>query len=185
MPSSVPKATNDASGQDLTQSLDVVECTEAGTILGSPAYVSPEQATMRHTGAGLAILDFPLMFGGIVPDHSNAGIANHFAHRLGAIVVAAIAIATSVFVWRPSSEPSESRACVVAHRRLHRFSGHTRRAHGAGPAPAVDQQPAGGRRRGGADDIARHHAVELALSDCGSRIANWAPADETSGLECR
>jgi heme A synthase len=25
-------------------------------------------ATMRHTGAGLAIPDFPLMFGGIVPD---------------------------------------------------------------------------------------------------------------------
>jgi len=53
-----------------------------------------------HTGVGLAILDFLLMFGGIVPDHWNAGIAIHFAHRLGAIVVAAIAIATSVFVWR-------------------------------------------------------------------------------------
>jgi cytochrome c oxidase assembly protein subunit 15 len=57
-------------------------------------------ATMRHTGAGLAIPDFPLMFGGIVPDHWNAGIAIHFAHRVGAIVVAAMAIATSVYVWR-------------------------------------------------------------------------------------
>jgi cytochrome c oxidase assembly protein subunit 15 len=57
-------------------------------------------ATMRHTGAGLAIPDFPLMFGRIVPDHWNAGIAIHFAHRVGAIVVAAMAIATSVYVWR-------------------------------------------------------------------------------------
>src|SRR5262245_32581996 len=57
-------------------------------------------ATMRHTGAGLAIPDFPLMFGGIVPDHWNAGIAIHFAHRVGAIVVAAMAIATSVYIWR-------------------------------------------------------------------------------------
>jgi heme a synthase len=57
-------------------------------------------ATMRHTGAGLAIPDFPRMFGGIMPDHWNAGIAIHFAHRVGAIVVAAMAIATSVYVWR-------------------------------------------------------------------------------------
>jgi heme A synthase len=57
-------------------------------------------ATMRHTGAGLAIPDFPLMPGGIVPDHWNAGIAIHFAHRVGAIVVAAMAMATSVYVWQ-------------------------------------------------------------------------------------
>ena len=41
-------------------------------------------ATMRHTGAGLAIPDFPLMFGHLVPDHWDAGIAVHFAHRVGA-----------------------------------------------------------------------------------------------------
>ena len=44
-------------------------------------------ATMRHTGAGLAIPDFPLMFGGIVPDHWSPAIAIHFAHRMGAVVV--------------------------------------------------------------------------------------------------
>jgi heme a synthase len=44
-------------------------------------------ATMRHTGAGLAIPDFPLMFGGIVPDHWSPAIAIHFAHRTGAVVV--------------------------------------------------------------------------------------------------
>src|SRR3954471_21478884 len=51
-------------------------------------------ATMRHTGAGLAIPDFPLMFGGIVPDHWDPKIAIHFAHRLGALVVTLAIVAT-------------------------------------------------------------------------------------------
>src|SRR6266496_5385381 len=34
-------------------------------------------ATMRHTGAGLAIPDFPLMFGGMLPDHWDPKIAVH------------------------------------------------------------------------------------------------------------
>ena len=33
-------------------------------------------ATMRHTEAGLAIPDFPLMFGGLVPDHWDPKIAH-------------------------------------------------------------------------------------------------------------
>src|SRR4029077_15552083 len=44
-------------------------------------------ATMRHTGAGLAIPDFPLMFGHLVPDHWSAAIAIHFTHRVGALLV--------------------------------------------------------------------------------------------------
>lgn len=52
-------------------------------------------ATMRHTGAGLAIPDFPLMFGGIIPDHWSGAIAIHFAHRLGAIVVTGAVLATA------------------------------------------------------------------------------------------
>src|SRR5262249_52868963 len=55
-------------------------------------------ATMRHTGAGLAIPDFPLMFGGIVPDHWDAKIAVHFAHRAGAVAVALAVIATLAVV---------------------------------------------------------------------------------------
>src|SRR5205814_81049 len=51
-------------------------------------------ATMRHTGAGLAIPDFPLMFGHLVPDHWSAKIAIHFAHRLGALAVTAFVLAT-------------------------------------------------------------------------------------------
>jgi cytochrome c oxidase assembly protein subunit 15 len=50
-------------------------------------------ATMRHTGAGLAIPDFPLMFGGVIPDHWSSAIAIHFTHRVGALLVT-IAILT-------------------------------------------------------------------------------------------
>ena len=64
-------------------------------------------ATMRHTGAGLAIPDFPLMFGGLVPNHWNAGIAIHFAHRAGALVVAAMALATSIYIWRRHTDRVE------------------------------------------------------------------------------
>jgi cytochrome c oxidase assembly protein subunit 15 len=56
-------------------------------------------ATMRHTGAGLAIPDFPLMFGHVVPDHWDARIAVHFAHRVGAALVMLAVIATTAHVW--------------------------------------------------------------------------------------
>jgi heme a synthase len=42
---------------------------------------------MRHTGAGLAIPDFPLMFGHVIPDHWSGAIAIHFTHRVGALLV--------------------------------------------------------------------------------------------------
>jgi len=64
-------------------------------------------ATMRHTGAGLAIPDFPLMFGGIVPDHWDARIAIHFAHRVGALVVTVLVIATTVAVFSRQSDRAE------------------------------------------------------------------------------
>jgi cytochrome c oxidase assembly protein subunit 15 len=56
-------------------------------------------ATMRHTGAGLAIPDFPWMFGHIVPDHWDPRIAVHFAHRVGALVVTLGICATAAYVW--------------------------------------------------------------------------------------
>jgi cytochrome c oxidase assembly protein subunit 15 len=52
-------------------------------------------ATMRHTDAGLAIPDFPLAFGQLVPPFWNAQIAVHYAHRVGAVVVTALILATS------------------------------------------------------------------------------------------
>jgi hypothetical protein len=57
-------------------------------------------ATMRHTGAGLAIPDFPWMFGHVVPDHRTAGIAIHFGHRLGAGIVSLAIVSTVVDIWR-------------------------------------------------------------------------------------
>jgi cytochrome c oxidase assembly protein subunit 15 len=56
-------------------------------------------AAMRHTGAGLAIPDFPLMFGGLVPDHWSPRIAVHFAHRLGALLVLLGIVATAAHIW--------------------------------------------------------------------------------------
>jgi len=44
-------------------------------------------AIMRHLGAGLAVPDFPLVFGGILPPAWTAPVAVHLAHRLGAVVV--------------------------------------------------------------------------------------------------
>ena len=52
-------------------------------------------ATMRHTEAGLAIPDFPLAFGRLIPPMWNAKIAIHFAHRVGAFVVASMVVATT------------------------------------------------------------------------------------------
>jgi cytochrome c oxidase assembly protein subunit 15 len=50
-------------------------------------------ATMRHTDAGLAIPDFPLAFGRLVPPFWTGPIAIHFAHRVGAVVVTTVALA--------------------------------------------------------------------------------------------
>lgn len=47
-------------------------------------------AVMRHTGAGLAIPDFPTSFGRLFPslaEISSPGVSIHLAHRLGALAV--------------------------------------------------------------------------------------------------
>ena len=56
-------------------------------------------ATMRHTGAGLAIPDFPWMFGHLIPDHWDPKIAIHFAHRVGAVCVTLMLLATTGHVF--------------------------------------------------------------------------------------
>lgn len=48
-------------------------------------------AVMRHTKAGLAIPDFPLALGRVVPPLASFAVAIHFAHRVWALVVAAFA----------------------------------------------------------------------------------------------
>jgi cytochrome c oxidase assembly protein subunit 15 len=56
-------------------------------------------ATMRHIGAGLAIPDFPLAFGQLLPPQWSGAIAVHFAHRAGALLVTTAIVATSAHVW--------------------------------------------------------------------------------------
>jgi cytochrome c oxidase assembly protein subunit 15 len=50
-------------------------------------------ALMRHTDSGLAIRDFPLSFGRIIPPFTTSHIAIHFSHRIGAVIV------SSMIVW--------------------------------------------------------------------------------------
>jgi len=64
-------------------------------------------AVMRHTGAGLAIPDFPLAQGQLVPDVASFPVAIHFAHRVGAVVVTLSAAATAAKVFQ--SHASEAR----------------------------------------------------------------------------
>jgi cytochrome c oxidase assembly protein subunit 15 len=45
-------------------------------------------AVMRHTKAGLAIPDFPLALGRVLPPIESFAVAIHFAHRVGAVLVA-------------------------------------------------------------------------------------------------
>ncbi len=54
-------------------------------------------ATMRHKKAGLAIPDFPLVFGGLVPTDFTFPIAIHYGHRIGAILVT---LSAAILVFR-------------------------------------------------------------------------------------
>jgi heme a synthase len=56
-------------------------------------------ATMRHTGAGLAIPDFPLVFGGLLPPAWTAAVAIHYAHRVSAVIITLLAIAAAGYIW--------------------------------------------------------------------------------------
>ena len=57
-------------------------------------------AVMRHSKAGLAIPDFPLAFGRLVPPLTAFPVAIHFAHRVGGLVVALAAVACLVAAAR-------------------------------------------------------------------------------------
>jgi cytochrome c oxidase assembly protein subunit 15 len=64
-------------------------------------------ATMRHTGAGLAIPDFPLAFGGLIPPAWTGPIAIHFAHRVGALIVTIFVLLTAAYIWRAHPDRPE------------------------------------------------------------------------------
>jgi heme a synthase len=57
-------------------------------------------AVMRHRGAGLAIPDFPLSFGRLVPPLTNVDVVINFAHRFGALAVVTLVIVTAVRLMR-------------------------------------------------------------------------------------
>ena len=72
-------------------------------------------ATMRHTDAGLAIPDFPLVFGGLVPPHWTARIAIHYAHRVGALIIASAILATAAHIRsHHQSRPELIRPAITA-----------------------------------------------------------------------
>jgi heme a synthase len=76
-------------------------------------------AAMRHSDAGLAIPDFPLVFGGLWPPEWTPQVAIHYAHRVGALLVSGAIAATVGHVWyhhRKRTEllqPALLLACLV------------------------------------------------------------------------
>ena len=72
-------------------------------------------ALMRHMHAGLAIPDFPLAFGRLIPPLTTPYIVVHFAHRVGALVVAvAVAWTASRVLRRHRDEPALLRPALLA-----------------------------------------------------------------------
>lgn len=70
-------------------------------------------ALMRHMHAGLAIPDFPLAFGHLVPPMFSMPIAVNFAHRCGAVVVTAMVLWTVARVLRQyGDEPAFRRPAL-------------------------------------------------------------------------
>ncbi len=70
-------------------------------------------ALMRHMHAGLAIPDFPLAFGRLVPPMFSMPIAVNFAHRCGAVVVTAMVLWTVARTLREyRDEPSLRRPAL-------------------------------------------------------------------------
>ena len=71
-------------------------------------------ATMRHSEAGLAIPDFPLVFGGVFPPEWTPQIGIHYAHRIGALLVSFAIAATVGHVWYHHGGRAELRTPAVA-----------------------------------------------------------------------
>jgi cytochrome c oxidase assembly protein subunit 15 len=61
-------------------------------------------AVVRHTGSALAIPDFPLAFGRLIPPLNEASIVIHFIHRVGALIVTVCLIWLMVRIWKHDKE---------------------------------------------------------------------------------
>ncbi len=68
-------------------------------------------AVMRHEKAGLAIPDFPLALGKVIPPLTSFPVAIHFAHRVGALVVATFVALCVVRAFR-SGRPGAKKAAL-------------------------------------------------------------------------
>jgi heme a synthase len=94
--------------ENLSPTLPLKENLSSGTSILTKAFRATALATaaiyaqivlgavMRHTGAGLAIPDFPAVFGGLWPsadELQRRGVGLHLAHRVGAVVVLVLVLA--------------------------------------------------------------------------------------------
>jgi heme a synthase len=71
-------------------------------------------ALVRHTGSGLAIPDFPLAFGRLVPEVFTRQILIQYIHRIGALVVTVCVVwAVSAVLRRYRSEPWLVRPAIL------------------------------------------------------------------------
>jgi len=57
-------------------------------------------AAVRHSNAGLAIPDFPLSYGALIPPLDSFPVLIHFLHRLGAVVVLVLVALVCARSWR-------------------------------------------------------------------------------------
>ncbi|MBR9978151.1 MAG: COX15/CtaA family protein [Bacteroidetes bacterium] len=57
-------------------------------------------AITRHTYSGMAISDFPLNNGKLIPDFTSFGIAVHYAHRIGAVILSALIFTQGIKILR-------------------------------------------------------------------------------------
>lgn len=70
-------------------------------------------AWMRHSGAGLAIPDFPLAYGGLWPPFGVSGVPIHFAHRVVGFLVGALALVVAIRTLRAYGEVTAFRRPAV------------------------------------------------------------------------
>ncbi len=57
-------------------------------------------AITRHTYSGMAIMDFPLNNGKVIPDFTSFGVMIQFAHRVGAVILTTMILVQGVRILR-------------------------------------------------------------------------------------
>ena len=119
---------------------------------------------MRHTGAGLAMPDFRWRSAASLPPVWIAGIAVHFAHRVGALIVLIAVYPIAIRVWRQHVDRME---LVLPSLLLVLLVGgqYARRLRRAERAPPAHQHRARRQRRAGARDVSGADAADIPRTD--------------------